>query len=58
VLRSAFRSAFDFKGVRAGIGSPFLGQHRTPFVGALDDFQVTNRALSEDQILARWAAVE
>ena len=44
------RSSFDFKGVKAGLSAPFLGQYGSPFVGELSDFEVTKRALSEDEI--------
>ena len=46
----AIRSSFDFKGVQAGLSAPFLGQYGSPFVGGLSDFEVTKRALSEDEI--------
>ena len=47
---STIRSSFDFKGVQAGLAAPFLGQYGTPFVGALDDFCITNRALTAKEI--------
>ena len=47
-------SAFNFNGSRAGIGAPFLGQWGTPFVGALDDFRISNRALKEQAIKALY----
>ena len=47
-------SAFNFNGSRAGIGAPFLGQWGTPFVGALDDFRISNRALKEQAINALY----
>ena len=37
----AIRSSFDFKGVKAGLSAPFLGQYASPFDGELKDFQVT-----------------
>jgi hypothetical protein len=47
---STIRSSFDFKGVQAGFRAPFLGQYGSPFVGELSDFQVTKRALNEDEL--------
>jgi hypothetical protein len=47
---NTFQSAFDFKGVTAGIGAPFLGQYGTPFAGVLDDFRITSRALNDGEI--------
>jgi hypothetical protein len=47
-------SAFDFKEVKAGLGAAFLGQHGTPFVGALDDFRIYNRALEEKEIKSMY----
>lgn len=47
-------SAFDFDGVQAGIGAPFLGNWGSPFVGALDDFRIVNRALGEQAINAQF----
>jgi hypothetical protein len=48
----ATRSAFDFAGVKAAIGAPFLGQYGLPFIGVLDDFRIHNRALGEKDIKA------
>jgi len=46
------QSEFDFRGVKAAIGAPFLGQHGSPFEGALDDFRIYNRALEAKEIEA------
>ena len=43
-------SAFDFNGIRSGISALFIGQYGTPFVGALDDVRIYNRALGEKEI--------
>jgi hypothetical protein len=43
-------SAFNFNGSKAGIGAPFLGQWGTPFVGALDDLCITNKALNQQAV--------
>jgi len=48
------RSACDFKGVKAGIGAPFLGQWGTPYVGTLDDFRIYDRALEDKEINAMY----
>jgi glycerophosphoryl diester phosphodiesterase len=44
------QSGFDFKGVKAGLGSRFLGQYGNPFAGALDDFRIYSGALTESEI--------
>ena len=44
-------SAFDFAGVKAGIGAPYLN-YAVPFEGDLDDFRIHNRALGEKDIKA------
>lgn len=49
-------SAFDFKGVSAGIGARFIGQYGTPFVGALDDVRISNRALNDGEIKTLYPA--
>jgi len=41
---------FDFEGVEAGIGAPFLGKIGNEFIGRMDDFRVYRRALSEDEV--------
>ena len=45
-------SGFNFYSGKAGICTPFLGKWGSPFVGALDDFRVSNRALKEKGIKA------
>jgi hypothetical protein len=42
--------SFDFKGVKAGLGTPFLGQWGKPFVGILDDLRITQGALNQECI--------
>jgi len=51
--RHASRSAFDFKGVKAGIGAPYL-HYGYPFEGALDDFRVYSRALKGSEVKALY----
>jgi len=48
------QSAFEFAGVKAGIGAPFLGKWGTPYRGALDDFRVYKRALPQKEIAAMY----
>ncbi|MBT4821593.1 MAG: hypothetical protein HON70_38145, partial [Lentisphaerae bacterium] len=48
------QSAFDFKGVKAAVGVPFLGRYGTPFTGALDDFRIYGRALEGEEIRAMY----
>jgi len=48
------QSGFGFKGVKAGIGAPFLGRHGTPFTGALDDLRIYNKALKDQEIKAMY----
>lgn len=49
------RSAFDFRGVKAGLGSPFLGHHGTPFVGAIDELKVYDRALRSEEVKTQYS---
>lgn len=44
------KAGFDFDGVPATLGGPFLGQHGNPFTGALDEFRLYHRALSAKEI--------
>ncbi|WDE97191.1 LamG domain-containing protein [Lentisphaera profundi] len=43
-------ASFDFKGIKAGLGSPFLGQWGDSFIGILDDVRIRQGALSEKEI--------
>ena len=52
----AANSRFDFKGVQAGIGSPFLGQWGSSFEGDLDDIRIMNRALNDEEIKKLYPA--
>ncbi len=49
-----FQSAFDFKGIKAGIAARFIGVHGRPFAGALDDFRIYSHALTEDEVKALY----
>ncbi len=51
---NTFRSAFDFKGVKAGIGARFIGLHGVPFIGALDDLRIYSSALTGSEIKAMY----
>ena len=44
------KCGFDFKGVNAAIGAPFLGDRGNPYTGEMDDFRMYSKALSEDEI--------
>jgi hypothetical protein len=46
------RSDFDYDGVSAGIGSPFLGESGNNFTGMLDDFRIYGTALTSEEIHA------
>jgi hypothetical protein len=43
------QGGFDFEGVKAGLGSRFLGQFGSPFVGELDDVRIYQGALTETE---------
>ena len=45
-------SRFDFSGVFFGIGAPFLNAFGRTFPGALDEFSVYNRPLTDQEIAA------
>lgn len=44
------KAGFDFDGVPATLGGPFLGQHGFPFTGELDDVRWYRRALPAGEI--------
>jgi hypothetical protein len=44
------KAGFDFDGVPATLGGPFLGQHGFPFTGELDDVRLHRRALPAGEI--------
>jgi len=46
------KGGFDFRGIKAAIGAPFLGRHGRPFTGALDDLRIYSGALKEKEIKA------
>ncbi len=50
-----FESAFDFKGIKAGIAARFIDEHGSPFAGALDDFRIYSHALTNDEVKALYS---
>ena len=44
------RCSFDFNGVKAAIGAPFLNKTGNTFTGCIDDFRIYSQALSTDEI--------
>jgi maltose/maltodextrin transport system substrate-binding protein len=54
--RQTANSTFNFKGAKAGLGSQFLEQWGTTFVGALDDLRIYQRPLSDREIETLYPA--
>jgi len=50
------KSGFDFNGVKAAIGAPFLNETGNPYTGCMDDFRLYSRALSMDEIHSLYSA--
>lgn len=46
---------FDFKGVKAGIGTRFLGQFGIALIGAMDDLRIYRGAVTESEIRSMLA---